>query len=218
MIWYGIQIQNHTFLDDFLASDITGLLKAATELVDLLDKGADQLLPQQIVDVVKLHSKLAVGSAWIPVPGADVAAGAVNIWTMYARVNDKIDIPFGENVLKSIGSGVATNLASYFAMSGVASALKFIPGIGTFRGALLLSSSLYAITLVSGWVYLQALILLAQKNGSDIASGDLGSAVQEVLKDKTTIKKIIEAAKKDYKNVKEEDNNANFKKTINNQK
>lgn len=204
MIWYGIQIQNHTFLDDFMASDITGLLKAATELVDLLDKGADQLLPQQIVDVVKLHSKLAVGSAWIPVPGADVAAGAVNIWTMYARVNDKIDIPFGENVLKSIGSGVATNLASYFAMSGVASALKFIPGIGTFEGALLLSASLYAITLVSGWVYLQALILLAQKNGSDIASGDLGSAVQEVLKDKTTIKKFIEAAKKDYKNVKEE--------------
>lgn len=204
MIWYGIQIQNHTFLDDFMASDITGLLKAATELVDLLDKGADQLLPQQIVDVVKLHSKLAVGSAWIPVPGADVAAGAVNIWTMYARVNDKIDIPFGENVLKSIGSGVATNLASYFTMSGVASALKFIPGIGTFGGALLLSASLYAITLVSGWVYLQALILLAQKNGSDIASGDLGSAVQEVLKDKTTIKKFIEAAKKDYKNEKEE--------------
>lgn len=189
-----------------MANEITGLLKTAKKLVELMDKGADQLLPQQIVDVVKLHSKLAVGSAWIPVPGADVAAGAVNIWSMYARVNTKIGIPFGENVLKSIGSGVATNLASYFAMSGVASALKFIPGLGTYGGALILSASLYAITLVSGWVYLQALVLLVQRNGANIESGDLGAAVQEVLKDKATIKQFIEAAKKDYKKVKDEDN------------
>lgn len=49
------------------------------------------------------------------------------------------------------------------------------------------------------------LSLLGQS--SDIASGDLGSAVQEVLKDKTTIKNFIEAAKKDYKKVKEETDN-----------
>jgi hypothetical protein len=59
------------------------------ELVKLMDKAADTSLPKQIVDVVKLHSKLAVGSAWIPVPGADVAAGAANIWGMYARISDK---------------------------------------------------------------------------------------------------------------------------------
>ena len=54
------------------------LIDVAYNLVQLMDKGADTYLPQEIVDVVKLHSKLAVGSAWIPVPGADVAAGAAN--------------------------------------------------------------------------------------------------------------------------------------------
>ena len=59
-------------------NEISSLLKTSIKLVKLLDKGADTMLPQQIVDVVKLHSKLALGSAWIPVPGADVAAGAAS--------------------------------------------------------------------------------------------------------------------------------------------
>ena len=96
-----------------------------------MDKAADETLPAEIANVVKLHSKIAVGSAWIPIPGADMAAGTANIWGMYARVNNKLGLPFGENVMKSIGSGVATNLASYLALNGVASALKFIPGVGS---------------------------------------------------------------------------------------
>ena len=55
--------------------DIMHLAHVAKELLEAMDKGADKMLPQEVVDVVKLHSKLAVGSAWIPLPGADVAAG-----------------------------------------------------------------------------------------------------------------------------------------------
>ena len=106
------------------------LLHVSEKLVKMLDETADNCLPKEIANVVKTHSKLAVGSAWIPVPGADVAAGAAVIWGMYVRINNKLGIPFGENIMKSIGSGVATNLASYLAMTGVASAIKFIPGIG----------------------------------------------------------------------------------------
>ena len=98
------------------------LLNTAIELVKLLDKTANAALPQELADVVKLHSKLAVGSAWIPIPGVDVAAGATNIWSMYVRINNKLGISVKENVLKTIASGVATNLASYATMSGVASA------------------------------------------------------------------------------------------------
>lgn len=174
------------------------LIHVAIELTKLLDKTADATLPKQIVDVVKLHSKLAVGSAWIPVPGADVAAGAANIWSMYARINGKIGIPIKENVLKSIGAGVATNLTSYIAMSGVASALKFIPGIGSIGGAMLLSASLYAVTLVSGWVYLKALCIMAQRDGGTINAADFKKAVDQVLSDKGLIKRLITAAKKEY--------------------
>ena len=87
---------------------------------------------------------------------------------MYGRINNKLGLRVGDNILKTVSSGVATNLASYAAMSGVASALKFIPGIGTIGGALILSASLYAITLCSGYVYLQALTALAKKNKGKI--------------------------------------------------
>ena len=175
------------------------ILETALRLIQLLDKQAEVMLPQEIADVVKLHSKLAVGSAWIPVPGADVAAGAATIWTMYARINSKLGLTLKDNVLKTIASGVATNLVGYVALSGVASAMKFIPGIGTIGGALIMSASLYAITLASGWVYLQALCILAERSGNHIDLSKLGDAVKEVLQD-TSIKSFIEEAKKEYKN------------------
>lgn len=180
--------------------DVDGkLLKSSVKIVQLMDKTAEANLPQEIADVVKLHSKLAVGSAWIPVPGADVAAGAANIWGMYIRINSKLGIPFGENIMKSIGSGVATNLASYLAVSGIASAMKFIPGIGTIGGAVLMSAGLYAVTLASGWIYLQALCVLAEKKGNYFSADDIGKVVNDILKDKASIKEFIESAKKTYK-------------------
>jgi uncharacterized protein (DUF697 family) len=180
--------------------DIDGkLLKSSVKLVKLMDKAADETLPRAIADVVKFHSKLAVGSAWIPVPGADVAAGAATIWGMYVRINNKLGIPFGENAMKSIGSGVATNLAGYAVMSGVASALKFIPGIGTIGGAVLMSATLYALTLASGWIYLNALSALAEKKGTAFSTSDISKAVNDMLKDKSTIKEFIAEAKKTYR-------------------
>ena len=179
--------------------DVDGkLLKASIKLVGVMDKTADENLPKEIADVVKLHSKLALGSAWIPVPGADMAAGAASIWGMYVRINSKLGIPFGENVMKSIGSGVATNLASYVAMGTVASALKFVPGIGTLAGAAIMSASLYGLTMASGWVYLNALCALAEKKGNNFNVSDISSAVNNMLKDKSAIKEFIDSAKKSY--------------------
>lgn len=175
------------------------LLKSAIKLIKLLDKTADETLPQEIANVVKLHSKLAVASSWIPVPGADIAAGAASIWGMYLRINGKIGLSVADNAIKTIGSGVATNLAGYAAASGVASALKFIPGIGTIGGAIIMSATQYAMTLASGYVYLQALTILAEKSGGSLDTSQIGNAVKEVLKEKGVIKDFIEAAKKSYK-------------------
>jgi uncharacterized protein (DUF697 family) len=150
----------------------------------------------------------AVGSAWIPIPGADVAAGAVTIWTMYGRINNKIGLSVKDNILKTIASGVLTNLTGYIAMSGVASALKFIPGIGSLGGALIMSASLYALTLASGYVYLKALCLLAEREGPNIDISKLGSAIKDILADEGFIKDFIKQAKKEYKN------NSNGKETI----
>jgi len=180
------------------------LYEAAVALVTVLDKTAEQLLPQEIVDVVKLHSKLAVGSALIPVPGADVAAGAANIWTMYGRVNSKVGISIRDNVLKTVGSGVVTNLASYMVMAGLGSAIKAIPGLGTVTGTALMSASLYAVTLASGYIYVKALTLLANKGNGSIDITQIDSAVKDILKNKEVIKNFIKAAKSDFKNNKNE--------------
>lgn len=173
------------------------LQNAAIDLIKHLNKDLDKYLPKEIAGIVNTHSKLAVGSAWIPIPGADAAAGAVNIWTMYGRINNSLGISIKENILKSVGSAVATNLASYAAMSGVGSALKLIPGIGTVAGAVISSASLYAITIASGWVYLKALTQLAKRNNGNIDMNQLGDAVKHVLKD-GTIKSIIKDAKREY--------------------
>ena len=39
------------------------LLHVAKEAIELLDKQADNLLPKEIVSVVKTHSKMAVASS-----------------------------------------------------------------------------------------------------------------------------------------------------------
>ena len=174
------------------------LLEVAVDLVKLLNKEADKRLPKEIADAVKLHSTLAVGSAWIPVPGADVAAGAANIWGMYIRINKKIGIPVKENILKTIGAGVATNLASYMVTSGAASLLK-LTGVGYLWGAAIMSASLYAVTLASGFVYLKALTALARKSGGNLNISDIPKAVNDILKEKNIIKDFIDSAKKEYK-------------------
>lgn len=176
------------------------LYEAAVALVIVIDKTAVQLLPQEIVDVVKLHSKLAVGSALIPVPGADVAASAANIWTMYGRVNSKVGVSVKDNVLKTVGSGVVANLASYMAMAGLGSAIKVLPGLGTVAGTALMSASLYAVTLASGYIYVKALTLLANKGNGDIDITQIDSAVKEILKNKEVLKNFIKVAKSDYEN------------------
>ena len=175
------------------------LLENAKALVDLMDETASAVLPSEIVDVVKMHSKLAVASAWIPVPGADIAAGAASIWGMYIRINGKIGIPIRENIIKSIGSGVATNLAGYVAMSGVASAIKFIPGLGSIGGGVLMSAAMYALTLTSGYVYLRALQTVAKRNGRNISGSEVADAVKKVLSDKGGVKAFFDESKRSYK-------------------
>ena len=117
----------------------------------------------------------------------------------YVRINNKIGIPFGENVVKSLASGVATNLASYVAVSGVASALKLIPGFGTVAGAIVMTAASYAATLASGWLYLQALTIAAQKKGGSFTMDDISKAMKSLFQDKKAISDFVDAAKKDYK-------------------
>jgi uncharacterized protein (DUF697 family) len=176
------------------------LLHAAVKLVQVAHKGLDQAMPAKLAGIVKTHAAMGVAAAWIPIPGADFAAGAAAIWGMYYRINEYLKLPFSENVVKSVASGVGTNLAAYCAALAVGDALKWFPGLGSLAGALVMSAAAYALTLASGYVYMQALTLLLQeKKADDITESDWGSAVNQVMSDRESVRSIINEARTSYR-------------------
>ena len=182
------------------------LLETAKELVFKFDKVADEHLPNEIVDIVKFHSKGAAGaglaSGWIPGAGGLALAGVTAgfIWTMYGRINSILGIPFSENLVKSLATGVATNLASYAVASIVVSTcLSFIPGIGSLGATAIVGATSYALTLASGYVYMKVLIGLAKLEGiENINEEIIKKSAEDVIKN-SDIENILKEAKKGYK-------------------
>ncbi|MBQ7689679.1 MAG: hypothetical protein IJT30_00565 [Muribaculaceae bacterium] len=88
----------------------------------------------------------------------------------------------GDNIIKATGSGAATNRAGHIAASGVASALKVVPFIGTSGGAVVMTAAQYAVTLASGHVCPKVLRIAAGRSANGSMSGsDLNSTVSEVV-------------------------------------
>jgi uncharacterized protein (DUF697 family) len=177
------------------------LLEAAVKLAEAMNKVADHHLPEKLAGMVKLHSGLAVGSVLIPVPGADVAAAAANIWTMYARINGELNLPFSENIIKSVAAGVATNIGGAAAgLLVLGTAAKLFPGIGSVGGAALMAATVYGITIVSGIVYMRAVAaLLRRKAASQVTETDLKAATEEIMRDKDKIKEMIKEERAGYR-------------------
>ena len=171
---------------------------AAVLAVKALDKEMRTTVPSDIVDCIQLHAGLSVAAAWIPVGGLDVAALTANIWTMYVRINNMLGISFSENMMKSIGSAVAANLASNLAITGVAAAVKYIPIFGTITGGVLMSATMYGATIGAAWIYLMAIVNWVKKGKG--SGYDLKSCVNDVMaQNKGKIDDIINNEKSNYK-------------------
>ena len=190
---------------DFGSDDF--ILQAAEGLVRVLNRTVDANLPQEIADIVKFHSAgaaaAAVASGWVPGFGGLAAVGinAGFIWTMYGRINSKIGLPFSENVVKSIATGIATNLAAGFTGSLVLSTLfSFIPGIGSVGASVIVGGTCYALTLASGFVYLKLLtkLFLSRQDPAQMDLDSLKDAASQVIASEN-IKDIISNAKAGYK-------------------
>jgi len=179
-------------------------MKAAINLAKAMNRVADTSLPGELAGIVKLHSGIAVATAFIPVPGADMAASATNIWAMYVRMNKELKLPFSENIVKSLAAGVATNLAGAgAAFLIVGSAFKFLPGLGSLGGAAIMGGTVYGVTLASGIIYMNALAkLLNAKHIQQINEKDLKGALDEIMKEKDAVETILNTAKEGYKEAK----------------
>lgn len=170
---------------------------AAMELGKVTNHGeASALIANDVLSCVNNHALIAVGAAWVPLPGADLALMAGNTWTMYLRINKRYHISFSDNMLKSIGSAILGNLSSNIIALSLGSFIKFIPG-ASFISAAFLCALVHAATLTAAWVYLRALArFYAQGDGSEAC---LRAYVDDILSDKESIKSIFNDAKSSYR-------------------
>jgi len=164
--------------------------------------------PREIAEIVNYHSQgaatAAVASAWIPGAGgtAAVLASAGCIWSMYARIGSVIDLPMSENILQTLGSGVATNLASGMAASVIISSVfSFFPGIGSLGASVVMGGTCYGLTLASGFVYLKLMTELFNSglDPTKMSEQELNDMAKKVANDKD-VKDMMNKAKEGYKN------------------
>ena len=184
-------------------NDADVVLRCAKLLVKALDKLSDKALPAEIANVVKLHSKGAgvagLAAGWAPGVGSTLAVATATgfIWTMYGRINSKLGVPIGKNILKTVASALCTNLAAYMAATFVGSTLaSLLPGLGSVAAAGINGAMVFALTWVSGLLYLKLLTILAVKHVSfeTISAAEMKATMKEVVAGEN-IKSLLKEAK-----------------------
>ncbi|MFC1238752.1 hypothetical protein ACFGOO_04890 [Treponema vincentii] len=183
-----------------------------------LDRSVDSCTPQEIADIIKFHSKGAaaagVAAGWVPGAGgaAATAIAAGFIWTMYGRINSKIGLTFSKSILKTLASGIATNLAGALVSTLVVNAVfSFFPGLGSGVAAVIAGGVCYALTLASGIVYLKILtnIFSAGVDPTSVDIDTLKNMAKDIAGD-INMKEIYEEAKEEVKNNRDETVSADY--------
>ncbi len=171
------------------------LTSSAEELISkLIDSQAHKLMPEQIVNVVNQHCKLAAGAGLVPVPGADIVMGSANTLKMFQAINKTLGISSVGIDLKTIITALFSQFASRFTVSGITNILKFIPGAGQATGAVVSSVMQYLLALTAGYVYFNALALLVDDKGH-ISLNKLGDAINTTMADKEKTDAMFDAIK-----------------------
>lgn len=185
-------------IKNYIMSQDKHIVHGVVELYKETKLFGDGEKARELSDIVKQHALAGIGISLIPVPGADLAALAVNTWTMYVRINKVIGISFSDNALRSIASGVIANIVSTLPALALGLAaeglLKFIPGIGTIGGMAVGAAVNVGVMYAAGKVYIQALEKLINSNKSLTEDG-----VAETAKTIAKEKSFVEGAYKEGK-------------------
>lgn len=182
--------------------NLTAIMIVIKNLETALVETSGKELGPELTKILRTHAFLGVGSGLIPLPGVDIAALIANTWTMYVRINEVIGVKFSENFLKSLATGIGTNLISIipglvFTRVG-ASIIKFVPGMGTAAGMAIGASVSYATVYVMGVIYLKSITLIL-KNKEPLTEESLRCATDEALEDKELVRGAYKAAKDEHK-------------------
>ncbi|MCX5958384.1 MAG: hypothetical protein NT053_00550 [Cyanobacteria bacterium] len=153
---------------------------------------------KELEHIVIQHALLGSAAAFIPVPGADVAAMVATIWSMYARINNAVGVSLNEHALRSIASAVVANVLAVLPAAalavGIETIFKLFPGIGTAGGIATGIVANVALMYVSGMIYLKSLEALVN-SGKPLTEENIRKATQEMVKDSAFVKEAYQHGK-----------------------
>jgi len=105
---------------------------------------------------------------------------------MYLRINKELGLSISDNIIKTLASGVATNLAAYAAgILALNAVFSLVPGIGTVGAAGIAGAVSYALCIVSGVIYLKILtkIFLSGKSAHDLTAEELKEIAKKTIQE-----------------------------------
>ncbi len=185
------------------------LLKHAVEGVEEIHKMNEKEFGDEVAKIVNTSAIGAtvsgLASGWLPGVGGTIATGICIgfVWRMYLAINKKVGLSLEDNIVKTIASGILTNLAGAIVGSIVLSTvLSFIPGANV-ASPIIMAGVCYAITLVSGIVYIKILTnIFERKKQQNISAEEIKQEYDNM--DKDEIKKMLKEQMKEGKNIAKE--------------
>jgi uncharacterized protein (DUF697 family) len=114
----------------------------------------DQRRDQVADQLVSRYVAWAAAAGVIPVPALDVVAvGGIQL-QMLRKLTEIYGVPFSENMGKSVIASTIASILPVPAAAGLASALKFIPGVGSVAGAMAMPATAAGATYALGKVFI----------------------------------------------------------------
>ena len=158
-----------------------------------VDSQASNFLGKKIIEKVKSHANVVTWAGLASaIPGGELASGGAIVastWKMYYDINKEIGISFSDNFLKSVASGIASNLASNGVAFAATAVVNKIPLIGNVVGAVAGPAINRTALYTAAGCYLKALKTIL--NNDDISesafkaalSGDGNESIKEDTSD-----------------------------------
>jgi len=109
---------------------------------------------ERALTVVKSYLPWAAGAGILPLPGIDLAAIIGVQLRMLAKLAEEYGVPFKEQAAKSIAAALMATVVQSALTGSLASALKFVPVVGTLLGIAVLPAVAAAATFAIGKVFI----------------------------------------------------------------
>lgn len=161
--------------------------------------GGDVLSPEEI-SIVKKHALLAMGAAFIPVPGVYWPTVYANDIYMFKALNELHNISFDRSQMKTIVFAMVTEMGMWvLAKKGFFEMVKLIPGFGALAGGALRAAQEAAEVFVVAVVY-SFLLKESQAEGGSLTDERIKAIVSECMStQKDLLKNVYDSALKFFK-------------------